>query len=126
LRNRIRREVLPLLADVANRDVAPLLARTADVLRGDDDLLDELATAIDPTDARAVAAAPPALARRALRRWLADGGYVPDLATLTRALDVARGEARACELGGERRLQRHRQRLQIVAGGPRASAPPAQ
>ena len=40
VRNRVRHEVLPLLSDVANRDVVPLLVRTADVLRDDDRLLD--------------------------------------------------------------------------------------
>jgi tRNA(Ile)-lysidine synthase len=126
LRNRIRDEVLPLLCDVAQRDVVPLLVRSADLVRDDDDLLGELAAAIDPADARAVAAAPLPLARRALRAWLAVDGYVPDLATLNRALDVARGAATACELGGNRRLERHRQRLQIVDAGARATAPPGQ
>jgi tRNA(Ile)-lysidine synthase len=126
LRNRIRDEVLPLLCDVAKRDVVPLLQRTGELLRDDDDLLDALAATIDPSDARAVAAAAAPLARRALRTWLAVDGYVPDLATLNRALDVARGVATACELGAERRLQRHRQRLEIVPGAPRATAPPGQ
>jgi tRNA(Ile)-lysidine synthase len=126
LRNRIRDEVLPLLCDVAKRDVVPLLQRTGELLRDDDDLLDALAATIDPSDARAVAAAAAPLARRALRTWLEVDGYVPDLATLNRALDVARGVATACELGGDRRLQRHRQRLEIVPGAPRATAPPGQ
>jgi tRNA(Ile)-lysidine synthase len=126
LRNRVRDEVLPLLCDVAKRDVVPLLLRTGDLLRADDDLLDELAAAIDPADARAVAAAAAPLARRALRTWLAADGYVPDLATLNRALDVARGAATACQLGGARRLERHRQRLEIVEPRSRATPPPAQ
>jgi tRNA(Ile)-lysidine synthase len=113
LRNRVRAELLPLLDDLAGRDVAVLLARTADVLRDDNRLLDELAAGIDPGDARAVATADPALARRALRTLIGDG-YPPDLATLNRALDVARGVNRACELGAGRRLERHRQRLEIV------------
>jgi tRNA(Ile)-lysidine synthase len=120
LRNRVREEVLPLLCDVAKRDVVPLLLRTGELLRDDDDLLDELASAIDPSDARAVAAAAAPLARRALRNWLAVDGYVPDLATLNRALDVARGVATACDLGGDRRLLRHRQRLEIVADAARS------
>ncbi len=73
VRNRVRDEVLPLLADVAGRDVVPLLARGAAVLAGDAHLLDELATSIDPTDARALAARatsarPPGAARLAHRR----------------------------------------------------------
>jgi tRNA(Ile)-lysidine synthase len=118
LRNRIRHDVLPLLSAVAERDVVPLLVRTAAVLRDDDRLLDDLAGVLDPTDARAIAAAEPALARRALRCWIGAGGYPPDVATVERALDVARGSTKACELGGGRRLERHRQRLQIVATDP--------
>ena len=121
LRNRIRHDVLPLLSTVAERDIVPLLVRTAAVLRDDDRLLDSLAGVLDPTDARAIAAAEPALARRALRRWIGAGGYPPDVATLERALEVARGRTKACELGGGRRLERHRQRLQIVATEPRAT-----
>jgi tRNA(Ile)-lysidine synthase len=126
LRNRIRAEVIPLLCDAAKRDVVPLLVRTGDLLRDDDDVLEQLAAAIDPADARAVAAAAAPLARRALRRWLATNGYAPDLATLNRALDVARGVTTACDLGGERRLVRHRQRLAIVESRPRATVPPEQ
>lgn len=127
-RNRVRHEVMPLLDDVAGRDIVPLLARTADVLRGDDELLDRLAAALDPTDARALAAAEPALARRAVRRWLTTAGYPPDLAGVERVLDVARGAAAACELAGGWRVTRSAQRLSVAAaespgeGLPRPSA----
>src|SRR3954468_211382 len=57
-RNRVRHEVLPLLDDVACRDVAALLARSASVVADDVALLDALAASLDPTDARALAAAP--------------------------------------------------------------------
>lgn len=120
VRNRVRHEVVPLLADIANRDLVPLLVRTADILRDDDRLLDLLATEIDPTDAPAIRAADPALARRALRAWIGLDRYPPDTATIDRAMDVARGAARACDLGEGRRLERHRQRLQIVEVEPRA------
>jgi tRNA(Ile)-lysidine synthase len=112
-RNRIRHELLPLLDAIAERDVATLLARQATTLRDEADLLDELATAIDPTDARAVAAAPPALARRAVRRWLTCG-YPPDAAAVERVLAVARGEAVACEIEGGRRVRRSGQRLTLA------------
>lgn len=110
LRNRIRAEVLPLLDDVAGRDVAALLARQASLLREEAALLDALAEPLDATDARALAAAPLPLARRALRRWLTDD-HPPDQATLDRVLAVARGEARATEVGGGRRVVRSHQRL---------------
>ncbi|MEO6571470.1 MAG: tRNA lysidine(34) synthetase TilS [Ilumatobacteraceae bacterium] len=114
-RNRIRHELLPLMADIADRDPVPILARTAELLRDDDAHLDALAT-IDPTDALAVAAAPPVLARRALRRWLTDGGYPPDAAAIERVMAMARGESRACELPGGRRVERSHQRFRIVGG----------
>lgn len=109
-RNRVRAEVLPLLDDIAARDVAPLLARTASLLQDDDALLDELAAAVDPADVTQLVGAPPALARRAVRLWLA-GCYPPDLATVERVLAVARGEARATDVGGGRRVRRSAGRL---------------
>jgi len=113
LRNRVRAELLPLLDALAGRDVATVLARQAEVLRGDDDLLDSLAESLDPTDARALAAAPPALARRAVRSWLREE-HPPDAATVERVLAVARGEAVACEVGGGRRVARRTQRMRIL------------
>ena len=113
-RNRVRHELLPLAADIAERDVAAILARTSDLLRDDDQFLDGLAGEIDPTDARSVAAAPPVLARRALRRWLAEAGYPPDRASIERVLAVARGEATPCEINGGRRVERSRQHFRIV------------
>jgi tRNA(Ile)-lysidine synthase len=113
-RNRIRHEALPLLADIAQRDPVDVLARTADVLRHDLDLLDELAAEVDPTDARQLAAAHPALASRAVRRWLASDGYPPDSAAVERVLAVATGARIACELTGGRRVERSGQRLRVI------------
>jgi len=114
-RNRVRHEALPLLADIAQRDPVDVLARTADVLRHDLDLLDRLAADLDPTDARQLAAAHPALASRAVRTWLAADGYGPDSATVDRVLAVATGARLACELTGGRRVERSGQRLRVVA-----------
>lgn len=115
-RNRLRHEVIPLLDEVAERDVAPLLARAADLVRDDDDLLDTLSLDLDPTDARALAAAPPPLARRAVRRWLAVDGYPPDAAAVDRVLAVARGEHTACEVAGVGRVECRHGRLRHFAG----------
>ncbi len=111
-RNRVRAELLPLMANLSRRDTAPLLARTADVLRADNDLLDSLASNIDPTDALALASAPLPLARRAIRLWLANP-YPPDLATIERVLSVARGDVLACDIGENREIRRSKQRLSI-------------
>jgi tRNA(Ile)-lysidine synthase len=111
-RVRIRNEVLPLLGDVAKRDVVDVLVRQAELLRDDDDLLDELAAMLDVHDAKAVAQAPIALARRAIRQWLADP-LPPNAATVERVLAVARGEATACDIGDGRQVRRSQQRLGI-------------
>jgi tRNA(Ile)-lysidine synthase len=112
-RNRVRHELLPLLDAIAERDVAAVLARQADLLGADAALLDELAAGLDPTDATALATAPHPLARRAVRRWLRTGleQHPPDAATVERVLTVARGEAVACDVGGGRSVRRSRGRL---------------
>jgi tRNA(Ile)-lysidine synthase len=122
-RNRVRHELLPLLADVAARDVVPVLARQADLLRDDAGLLDELAARLDPTDARALAEAPVPLARRAVRRWLRaacgdDERHPPGAAAVERVLAVARGDAVACEVDGGWRVARTRGRLRAEAPAP--------
>ena len=120
-RNRVRHELLPLLDAIAERDVAAVLARQAPLLRDEAELLDELAAVLDPTDAKVLAAAPVALARRAVRRWLADGGeHPPDAATVERVLAVARGTSRAADVGGDRRVARTGQRLRLETPPPPA------
>jgi tRNA(Ile)-lysidine synthase len=119
-RNRVRAEVLPLLADVAERDVVPLLCRLAELARDESDLLDDLALPLDATDARVLGDAPTPLARRAVRAWLRDllpGGHPPDAAAVERVLDVARGGATGTEVAGGVRVRRRDQRLR--ADGPR-------
>ena len=114
-RNRVRHEVLPLLDDVAERDVVPVLARQADLLAADAAMLDGLAAELEPTDARALAAAPLPLARRAIRAWLRTGAerHPPDAATVERVLAVARGEHAATDVGGGRRVARTGGRLRV-------------
>ena len=113
-RNRIRHELLPLLCDIAERDVVPIIARGAGLMGGIRDLLDELAAAIDPTDAKALAAAPEPLAQMALRRWIlreTQAEHPPDAAAVERVMAVIRNEARSTEIGGGWRVTRSSQRL---------------
>lgn len=121
LRNRVRAEVLPLLSEVAGRDLIPILARQAELLAGDADLLEALSTGIDPTDTRQLTAAPTPLARRAVRRWLRGAGtfadgecHPPSAGEVARVLAVARGEVRACQLAGKRRVERSSGRLRVT------------
>jgi tRNA(Ile)-lysidine synthase len=116
-RVRMRTEVLPLLNDIAKRDVVPLLVRLGDVASADVDLLDVLAAPVDPRDAKLLAAAEPQLAKRAIRQWLRDegpgGGYVPTLAVVSRVYDVAIGRVVATEIGLGWSVTRKNQQLRL-------------
>jgi len=112
LRNRVRHELLPMLCELAGRDVVPILARQARLLADDAALLSQLAAALDPTDAKAVARAPVSLGRRALREWLRSG-HPPDLATVERVLSVASGSTLAADVGSGRSVRRSQGRLRI-------------
>ena len=109
--------MLPLLADVADRDVAPVLIRQADLFAEVDELLGDLAAAVDPTSAAALVAAPAAVARTAVRGWLAAAGmggdHPVDAATVGRVLAVAAGEAVAADLVGGWRVARTAGRLRL-------------
>lgn len=118
LRNRIRLDLIPELNDMAARDIVPLLARQAEMLRTEDAFLDALAAAAwpapeDPDPARPLVAPlralDPVLARRAVRRWL--GGPPASAGDVEEVLAVARGERRACELAGRGRIDRSAGRL---------------
>lgn len=115
-RNRVRHELVPLLDDIADRDVTPLLSRQADLLRDDASGLAEWAGEVDPTDARAVASAHPARARWIIRLWLTaavGAGHPPDASAVDRVRLVAAGDAVATDLGGGWRVRRSGQRLLI-------------
>ncbi len=107
-RNWIRHEVMPLLEKVADRDLTPVLVRQAEVLRSESELLDSLARSAWPGDAgaraRDLASLPQPLARRAVRCWI--GPPPPSLDEVDEVLAVARGERRAVELAGGRRVRR--------------------
>ncbi|MDR7301697.1 tRNA(Ile)-lysidine synthase [Haloactinomyces albus] len=84
-RVRLRTEALPLLEEVLQGGVTAALARTAEQLQDDVDALDGIADRVRRNveadgvlDAASLAAEPPAVRRRVLRRWLLDQG-VPEL-----------------------------------------------
>ncbi len=116
-RNRVRHELLPLLASIAQRDVVPVLARQTDLLRDEADLLDQLAASLEASHCAALAGAPLPLARRAVRRLVREGaaadGHPPSSAAVERVLAVARHEASACELAGGTRIRRSAGRLRV-------------
>jgi tRNA(Ile)-lysidine synthase len=104
--------------EIAERDVAPLLNRTAALLRDDDRLLDALAAVIDATDIEALRTVAAPVAARAVRRWLERDGYPPTSAGVARVMSVASGEASGCELTGGLRVERRGTRLVLATTGP--------
>jgi tRNA(Ile)-lysidine synthase len=112
----LRHTVLPQLSALARRDLVPVLARQAAVLRAEADHLDELARAAWPGDgppsARELAALHPVIARRAVRTWV--GPPPPSLDEVERVLAVARGERRGAQLAGRREVRRSGGVLRLV------------
>ncbi len=122
-RNRVRHQLIPLMCEVAERDVVPLLARQADVLYEERSWLDLLAASdaaleLEDADCRELRRWP----RARLRRWLrarlfvVDGvgeRHPPSAAEIERAIAVVVGDAVATELSGRRRLARRAQHLEL-------------
>jgi len=81
LRNRVRREVMPLLRDRLNPSVCEAICRGASIARCENAFLDAMAgdalaacRAGSAVDAARMKALPEALRRRVLRRWLCENG----------------------------------------------------
>jgi tRNA(Ile)-lysidine synthase len=102
LRNAIRHEVLPGLANATARDVVPAIVRSAELLRADAAMIDDLATGLLPAvlerdgDAAALrvdalADLAPPVASRVVRRALASIGIEWTAAAIDGVLDLARG-----------------------------------
>jgi tRNA(Ile)-lysidine synthase len=125
-RNRVRHQLMPLLGEIAERDVVPLLARQAQVLYDDRSWLDSLveqdvSRAIDTIDCRELREWPRARLCRWLRTQLGvvdelGEPHPPSSAEIERALRVVDGEVVAAELQGGRRLSRSAQRLALEGG----------
>ena len=109
-RNRVRHELLPLIADIGERDPVPVLVRQADLFASVDAVIAERAAALDPASAAQLADAPEAVAGAAVRAWLighgVGDGYGVDAAAVARVLDVARGAHVATEVAGGWRVAR--------------------
>ncbi len=121
VRNRIRHELLPLLDDVLDRDVVPILARTAELMRAQNEALDSLVQPVDPTDAAAMRSLPEAVMAEALRVWWrdqTDGLPPPDRAAVRRMGDVVAGTSRGAEIAAGWRMDRTAGRLRLTRDTP--------
>jgi len=115
-RNRVRHDLLPLLCDIAERDLVPILVRQAELFRSGGKFISEEARKIDPTDTRSLAEAPKIISREAIRNWIWEtrgDDHPPDLATIDRVLDVAFLDALATDIGNGWRVARTDRVLRI-------------
>jgi tRNA(Ile)-lysidine synthase len=121
-RNRVRHELIPMMQDVAGRDVVPLLARQASLVFEERVWLDELSAndvlSLHHADCRELRTWPTARLRRWLRTQLrsddeGDGEHPPSAEEVSRCVAVVRGEFVATELSGGRRLSRSGQHLSL-------------
>lgn len=114
VRNRIRSELLPLLNDISNRDVVPLLVRTAESNRELVEYISGVASEIDPTDCESLRKIPTVVAAHSLREWLRDDlGHPPSSAEIDRVLEVVNNNVLACEISGKRRVARTHNILRV-------------
>jgi tRNA(Ile)-lysidine synthase len=122
----LRREVIPQLEQGAERDLVEVLARQAELVADDNDVLDALAREHAIGDAAQLVALPIAVARRVVRAWLTslNNGVPPASAVVERVLEVARGERRAAEVGGGTRIERAGGRLQSVVSSDEPTPAP--
>lgn len=119
VRNRVRHELMPLIADISDRDPVPLLTRTTDRARAASAIIDDLACDVDPTDCAGLRELDPEIAAAALRSWLRDqAGHPPSSAELQRVFDVVELRVTATELSGGRRVKRSGGVMQILDPGP--------
>lgn len=119
-RNHVRHELLPLMNEVAQRDVVPILYRQA-LLMHDERLWLEASFASDSSlsleaaDCRELRKWPVARLRNWLRMQLSTGDarnrVVPTLDEIERVIQVIRGNGVATELSGGRRIARKDQAL---------------
>ena len=140
-RNRVRHEALPLLSDVAGRDVVPVLCRTAEVLAGDEELLADLVRQAESRliterddgqvalDVVALEAEPVPLRRRLVRGLLRsfsaelrDVAFGHVEAVLQLASEPGGG---ALQLPGGLRVERAGRTLRLRRTGPRGDEPGA-
>lgn len=106
-RNRVRREILPRMREI-NPQVEVALARSAALLRRDNDFLDEMASVRGVTEiaASVVSTLPSPIAERVLSHFLEANGIGVTADRIARVWSVAIGESERQDLAGDRSVVR--------------------
>ncbi len=112
VRNRVRNELVPLMNDIAQRDVVPLIVRTAEITRDDQRYLDDVAQAAwsdKNPDTKKLSQLPLVVQRHAIRAWL--DGMPPSLEEMQRILQVVHHEIARTQISDHRTIWRRGARL---------------
>jgi tRNA(Ile)-lysidine synthase len=124
------RSAIPKLERVVGRGIRTTLARTAQLLEQDADLLDRLSVEAERSvisrmgdelrlHAGALCAVPRPLGSRVVRRVLLDLGVAPEAAHVDAVLDLARGRpGRATSLPGRLKARREREYVRLSRPSP--------
>ncbi len=113
-RNRVRSELLPLMSEIADRDMVPLLVRSAELSRSTSDAVDLLLPEGDPRNSRWLQTLEPSIAALKVRTWLSGELGRPISADATeRVMAVVQHVRKATELDGGVRLSRSDGRLHL-------------
>lgn len=117
-RNKIRHLVVPLLSEIAERDVVPLLNRSADHARETHELLVESTKREvgDPTDVQQLRSVSRFVAQTALYQWLlphVSEGKTLDKSSIDRVMMVVDGYIVGTQLPGGAMVKRTRNKLRI-------------
>lgn len=107
VRNRVRNEVIPLLNDVAQRDVTPLIARTAGHIQRDNAYLQKMSSQLWPVgepSTRTLMKLDPVERTHALRTWIQ--GSPPSNEELDRIMDVVEHRTKSTQISGHRTIWR--------------------
>lgn len=122
-RNAVRHRLIPLLSEIAERDIVPLVNRVARHARSDDDALEELSRQLidDPYSVEALRAVPEALRRRALRALVREAHpdiMAPSEAEIERIEAVVVGAAVAAQIEGGLEIRRSKGilSLKVISG----------
>ena len=123
----VRHRAIPAIRPYFSGDLITVLNRHADLMADALELVEAAAAELDPTDVKALRAAPRAVTTEALRRWIqTESGdeYPVDTATIERVLEVVYGNRRAAETLGGHRVARSQGRLSISLASPHGQARP--
>ncbi len=114
VRNKIRYVVIPLLNDIAGRDIVPVIYRQMDLMREDNDFLQDCAVSVNVLDVKELKSTPKPIASRALRKLLTDNnGYMPVSRDIQKVLDVVNLKHEATQIKNGVMIKRSKGKLKV-------------